>query len=297
MSLKGYFQAVRAFSFTATMVSIVLGAALGAQDAGTFSWPLFAVVLACALLLHAGTNVLSDYFDYKKGIDTDYSFGSSRVILEKLLTPRKVLIEAIVIFATAVLLSLILIAFRGWPIVVLGVVGLFAGVFYSWGPSYKYFALGDLAVFTMFGPLMVLGSFYVQAQRFSATAFLLSLPAGFLVAAILVGNNIRDIKHDRIAKVKKVSTLLGHNKAKWEYYLLVAAAFCSVAVLALNSMVPLWSLAVLIVLPIAFSNIRLVSQSSPDNPEAIADIDVRTAKLHLIFGILLIVSIVIRIAI
>jgi len=297
MSLKGYFQAVRAFSFTATMVSIVLGAALGAREAGGFSWALLAVTAICALLLHAGTNVLSDYFDFKKGVDTDYSFGSSKVISEKLLTPKEVLIEAIVIFSAAVLLSLILIAYRGWPIVALGVIGLLAGVFYGWGPSYKYIALGDLAVFVMFGPLMVLGSFYVQAQHFSVTAFILSLPAGFLVAAILVGNNIRDIKHDSEARVKTVANLLGPDKAKWEYYLLVAAAYCCVAALTLARMVPFWSLIVLVTLPIAFSNIRLISHSSTDNPAAIADVDVRTAKLHLIFGILLIVSVLIGMAI
>jgi len=297
MSLKGFFQAVRAFSFTATIISVVLGAALGARETGFFLWPMFVVTLICTLLLHAGTNVLSDYFDYKKGIDTDYSFGSSRVISEKLLTPREVLVEAVVIFALAVLLALILIAFRGWPIVVLGVIGLIAGVFYSWGPSYKYFALGDLSVFTMFGPLMVMGSYFVQAQRFSITAFLLSLPAGFLVAAILVGNNIRDIEHDRRAKVRTVANLLGHNKAKWEYYLLVTAAFCSVVILALVRVIPWWSLSVLLTLPIAICNVRLVSRSLPDKPEAIADLDVRTAKLHLIFGILLIISVVTGMAI
>ncbi|MDD5458823.1 MAG: 1,4-dihydroxy-2-naphthoate octaprenyltransferase [Phycisphaerae bacterium] len=296
MSVKGYLQAMRAFSFTATAVSVALGAVLAFQDAGSFSIPLFLIVLVCAILMHAGTNVLSDYFDYKKGIDTDYSFGSSRVITEKLLTPRQVLIEAIVIFSIAVLLSLILIYFRGWPILVLGLLGLLAAIFYGFGPGYKYFALGDLAVFLMFGPLMVFGSYYVLAERFSIKPILLSLPVAFLVALILVGNNIRDIKHDIKAGSRTIANLLGHSKAKWEYYLLIAAAFVTVFIMTFTPLLTFWSLAVLVTIPIAFKNIVILSHSVPDNPQSIADLDVKSAQLHLVFGILLIASIVIGMA-
>ena len=291
--LKSYFQAVRAFSFTAVVISVALGALLAYQDKNTFSLPMFLLVLINTLLLHAGTNVLSDYFDYKKGIDTDYSFGSSKVISEKLLTPKEVLVEAVVIFSIAAILGLVLIYLRGFPILIIGGAGLLAGVFYSFGPSYKYFALGDFAVFLMFGPLTVLGTYYVLAESFSVKPVLLAIPPGLLVTLILVGNNIRDIKHDVNAGVKTVANLLGYDKAKWEYYLLIAAAFASAAIMAFTTLLSLWSLLIFVTLPLALKNIRILSQSNPDNPASIADLDVKSAQLHLIFGIMLIISIAI----
>jgi hypothetical protein len=81
-----WFQATRPFSLTASVLPVVIGAVLAASAQGPVDWPLFPLIVVCSLLFHIGTNMVSDYFDYRRGVDRDETFGSSRVLLEGLLT-------------------------------------------------------------------------------------------------------------------------------------------------------------------------------------------------------------------
>ena len=292
--LKIWLQAVRAFSFTASMLPVLVGAALAMHYTGPTLWPLLPVILIASILLQAATNTVSDYYDYKNGVDRDYTYGSSRVITDGLLPARALLKAGIIIFAVATALGIILIIARGLPVVVLGVVALAGGFFYTAKPiGYKYFAAGDLLVFILMGPLMVMGTNFVLTGRFSTAAIFVSLPIGFLVAAILHANNTRDIKHDIQAKVKTVANILGYKAAKVDYYILLAAAYISVVVMIIAGILGFWTLLIFLSLPVAIKNIRQLHAAGPEDIEAIAQLDVHTAQLHLLFGGLLTIGIVI----
>ena len=112
-------------------------------------------------------------------------------------------------------IGLVFIAVRGWPILAIGVVGLLGGYFYTAKPvGLKYLALGDLSVFVLMGPLMVVGAYLVMTGEYHHRVLLVSLPIGCLVTAILHANNTRDILHDRQAKVRTMANLLGHRGAR-----------------------------------------------------------------------------------
>jgi len=289
-----WIQAVRAFSFTASSVPVLLGAALALHYPGKVMWILLPVVYIAGLLIHAATNLINDYFDYKKGVDKDYTFGSSGVILQELLPAKQILIGGFILFGITAALGVILVAVRGVPILILGLIGLIGGYLYTGYPwGYKYYGLGDFLVFILMGPLMVIGSYYSLTGTYHHSILLISLPVGFLVAAILQSNNTRDIKHDKEAGVKTLENILGHKAAKVVYYFLVSAAYLSVVVMVAYKILPIWSLGVILTLPLAIKNIKKVSKSHPDKPEEIATIDVETAQLHFGFGLLLIISIVV----
>jgi len=292
-TVKAWLQAVRAFSFTASMLPVLLGAAIAMHYTGEVTWLLLPVALICSLLLHAGTNTISDYYDYKNNVDTDYSYGSSRVIVEGLLPAKSLLTAGVIAFAIAALLGVILIAARGWPVLVLGVIGLLGGFFYTAKPfAYKYIALGDLLVFILMGPLMVVGSDFVLTGQFHTTALIASMPIGCLVAAILSANNLRDIKHDTQAGIKTLANVLGHNGARIEYYILLVSAYLAVAAMVATQILSMWSLLVFLSLPIALKRIKLVHRTKPEDIVSIAQLDVQTAQLHLLFGILLAAGVV-----
>ncbi len=176
-SLAIWLQAARTFSFPASMVPVFIGAMLAVSFPGEVAWGLFPLVVACSLLFHAGTNMVSDYFDFRKGVDSDCSFGSSRVIVEDLLSPRQALVGGLLLFAAGVLLGFVLIAVRGWPMLLLGMIGFAGGYFYTGKPvAYKYFAVGDLLVFALMGPLMVIGSYFVLTGTYEHRV-LYSLPS------------------------------------------------------------------------------------------------------------------------
>ena len=290
-----WFQATRPFSLTASVLPVVIGAVLAASAEGPVLWPLFPLIVVCSLLFHIGTNMVSDYFDYRRGVDRDETFGGSRVLIEGLVTPKQLLAVGIILFAIGFSLGLLLVAVRGWPIFILGVIGLLGGWFYTGGPvAYKYVALGDLLVFILMGPLMVIGSYLALTGGFSLTVLYASLPVGCLVAAILHANNLRDIAHDARADIKTMAMVLGMPAAKAIYVGLVGGAYLVVLVMVLAKLITPLALAVGITLPLALRNVKAVLASVPGKPESIAMGDVMSAQLHLafcaLFGIAILVG-------
>jgi len=288
-----WIRAVRLFAFPATLVPVFVGAALAISYPGLVMWKLFPLVLVCTLLFQIATNFLNDYFDFKKGIDRIDTFGSSGVLPEGLLEPRQILIAGLILFGLGALLGLGLVVVRGRPMLVLGLIGLAGGYFYTgWPVAYKYFGLGDIMVLILLGPVMIIGSYFALTGSCSSTVIYTSLPFGLLSAAIMASNNLRDIEHDRAAGIKTLAGILGRQGAKAEYITLLIGAYVCVALMLLTKAAPLWSILVFITLPIVIQNIRTVKDSKPDSPDTLALIDVRTAQLHLVFSVAFIVALI-----
>ena len=292
-SAKAWIQVFRPFSYTAAVIPVLLGAALTVYLNEAAAWRLLPLILLASFFLQAGTNLVSEYFDYRKGVDRPETYGSSRVLVEKRLDPKQVLLVGMGCFAITACIGLVFVALHGWTILLLGVIGLLGGFFYTAGPlAYKYFGLGDLFVFCLMGPLMVIGSFFVLTGAYDHSVLFISLPVGFLVAGILSGNNLRDISHDTQAHIHTTATILGHRRARWEYVALTLGAYLAVPVMIAFDVLPLWSLLTFLTIPPAIKNIKSALKSHPEKPEEIAMLDVQTAQLHMPFGLLLIISVI-----
>ena len=288
-TVKTWVQAVRAFSFTASVVPVLLGTVLGAF-AGKFQPVLGLIALIGAMAIHASANLIADYYDYRNGVDADDTYGSSGVLTGGLLTPQEVFLGGLVAMTVAVAAGAYLVTVRGPTIVTLGLIGLLGAYFYTARPlGYKYRALGDLGIFTLFGPLMVLGAYFVQAGRIDWTPLVVAVPIGFLVTAILHANNLRDMPFDRRAGIRTIAMLLGRSGARGLYAGLVVGAYVVVAGLAAARLVSPLALVVLLTAPIAARNLKLVLRAS--EPAELAMADVMTAQLHMLFGVLMTVGV------
>ena len=292
-SIAVWLQAGRAWSFPASMVSVFLAGALALSYDGAINWWLFPLVIVCAFLYHAAANMSSDYFDFNNKVDKDYTFGGSGVLTRGMLSPKELIKGALTVFGIASALGLILVYYHGWPMLALGAFGLLGAYFYCASPvGYKYFALGDLAVFLFFGTLMVVGAFFaLTGNLFYWPAYIVSIPAGLLIAGILAANNIRDIKHDTEAGVKTLESVAGVKAGRGIYAFYIIGAYVSVVVMVVFQIVPVWSLVVFLSLPLAIKSLKTVGQSDVDAPEKIAMADVMTAQLHTAFGVLFAISI------
>lgn len=295
-------RAIRPFSFSASMIPIIAGAmyAWYLQSNPTIihpiqiNWLFFPIVILASLLIHSGTNLVSEYYDYEVGVDRLNSFGSSRVLVESLIAPKKILYSGYVCFALTFILGMILVSQRGLPMLAIGIIGIIGGMFYSNKPfGYKYLALGDILVFILMGPLMVYGSFYALTGLFNINVLWISVPIGFLVTAILHANNTRDIADDTSAGIKTFAILIGLKASKIEYYFLEIGAYLSVVVMILTGVLEYWSLIVLLSLPPAIANMKEISTAEIGNPQKIAMMDIKTAQHHMLFGLLLSISLVI----
>ena len=292
--VRTWWLAVRPFSFTASVTPVVLGGVLAAYD-GAWNWLLFAITLVGSVLIHAGTNLINDYYDWKKGADTPESLGPNRALKEGMLTPKQVFWGGVICFALGSMLGIYLVATRGMFILYLGIFSVLAGWFYTAGPAaFAYTGLGEIVVFVFMGPVMVLGSYFVMTQTVSPAVVWISAPVGLLVAAILHANNMRDLDADRAKNKRTLANILGRNASRWEYYLLVGGSyFLLVAVVALR-VAPPYILLALLTLPSAIDLIRTASVH--DTPARLNKVLRGTAKLHERFGWLMILGVIVAIA-
>lgn len=289
---KLWIRASRLFSITASGIPVILGGVLAVQ-APEFNMGYFILSIIGIIFLHVAVNLLSDYDDFINKVDTKDSYGSSGIMIEGLLTPKEVRKGGIILFFLAGLIALFFSYKRGIVILILVIIGAISGYFYTGKPlKLKYRGLGAPVVFLTFGPLMVLGAYYLQMQEFSLKAFLVSIPLGLLTTAILHVNDIRDIKYDKRAGIKTLSMFVGIKNANLIYFSLIILSYISVIIMVFFKVIPYWSLICLITLPIGIKNIDRLRKSKGSS-DAIAYLDQETAKLQAKFGILFILSILV----
>jgi 1,4-dihydroxy-2-naphthoate octaprenyltransferase len=251
--------ASRPRTLPAAVAPVLVGTALAFQ-AGSFKPLATVAALAAALLIQVGTNYANDLGDFRKGADVQGRVGPTRVTSAGLLSPRAVTIGMCAAFGLAAACGLYLIYLGGWPIALIGAASILAGVAYTAGPlPLGYYGLGDLAAFIFFGPVAVIGTYYVQALNVTALAGASSLPIGALVTAILVVNNLRDAGTDRLAGKRTLAVLLGQRGARVEYVLLIAAAYVTPVLLWRLFGLSAWVLLPLLTLPLAARQTRAVT--------------------------------------
>lgn len=290
---SAYTEVSRPFSFTASMMP-VLGAAALAFAQNKFEAAPFFVALAAAMLLHVGTNITNEIYDVRNGIDSITSPRASRALLKGRLTEREAFGLVTSAFILATLFGIALIALRGWPVALLGLLGLLLGYGYTAPPfHYKYKAVGLPIVFLLMGPLMVMGAYYVITGTINWSPLIVSIPIGLLVTAILHGNEWRDISDDARYGIGTLSALIGRRWAHLLYLSLITGAFIVVTLAVLLHILPETSLLALLSLPFLVYLIGKSQLGINGQQRAIAKIDLDTAKLHAAFGILYVLGILI----
>jgi 1,4-dihydroxy-2-naphthoate octaprenyltransferase len=286
--LRIWWPTIRPWSYTASAIPVALGGVIAASD-GMFDWWLFTLTLIGSILIQAGTNLANEYYDDRKGLDKIQQYGIGGAIKRGDLAPRQVLIAGVACFALGSLIGLYLVSVAGPFILWLGLFSVATGWFYTAGPfALAYIGLGEVAVFIFMGPVMVVGSYYVQTQRVTLPVVLASLPVGFLVAAILHANNLRDLEVDRQFGKKTLATLLGRAGARVEYYTLVGGTYLSLLLIVALGIAPLWTLVSLVTLPLAFRIMQIAARET--EPRELQPVLRQTAKLHMQFGTLLVVG-------
>jgi 1,4-dihydroxy-2-naphthoate octaprenyltransferase len=292
-----WWRAVRPFAFTVSLIPPIMGGLMALIENPGLKFSLFHFILAGigCMTAHAGANLLSDYYDFRTRVDREGTFGSSGVLVAGIMSPEQVLRGGCVAIGIAGIVGayLIFVTPSGTSLIWLIALGGVLGIFYTAKPfELKYHALGDLAVFIAFGPAMVLGAYLVQAHHFSLKPVLYSIPIGLLVDAVLHSNNLRDIASDRVVKIKTVPILIGERWAKLMYQALVFGAYLITLLLVLAGGLTAFALLVFLSLPPAVKVANMVRHKESVPMEKFAFIDAATAQVHLAFGLLMAIGLV-----
>ena len=291
--IKIWIRAIRAPFFTATIASVALGAVVAWHDTGKLHWVYFTLTILGTILVNSGTNLINDYFDHISNLDEinenhNQFSGGSRVIQEKLLTPRSILFAGLFSLLLAIVIGLYLnYKSSGNVILIIGIIGIFSGYFYTAKPfKLGYTPLGEIITGFGCGPLIVFGSYYVQTQKLSWQPLLISIPVGILVGLILFINEFPDYKADKAVGKKTMVVTLGKKKAISLYYSFLLITYLWVIAGVIFHIFPLLTLVIMITLPLSIKIIKIAKKNYKKISELLPA-NAATIGLHLTFGLLL----------
>lgn len=293
--IKLWMRAMRAPFFQAVIIPTTLGATIAWYQDGIFHLRYFLLTVLGAIFVNAGTNLSNDYYDHKSGNDdnndvfTPFS-GGSRVIQDGLIKAKTIHVAALVFFGLAAVIGIYFTYTRGWPILIIGLIGVLSGYLYTATPTkFVYRGWGELLAGMNCGPLVVLGAYYVQVQHFSIEVVVASLPIGFLAAAILYINQFTDYSPDKAANKNTLIVILGPKRAVKGYYFLLLAVYLVIIIGCILQIMPLWSLISLITLPLAWRAANILRLNYDGGNKMIPAMASNIAT-HLTVGLLLSLS-------
>jgi 1,4-dihydroxy-2-naphthoate octaprenyltransferase len=252
------FHASRPKFLTASAAPVLVGSALGYAAAGTFSPVLFILALLAIMALHAGANMANDYFDHLSGNDwanknpTPFS-GGSRFIQQGVLSPKAILLAALLALTTGSIIGLIIVLLtQSLFILVVGLIGLLGGFFYTAPPlRLGYRGIGEFVIAILFGLLPVCASYHLQTRTIDILPLLPACIVGLLIFLVILVNEFADFKADAAVNKKTLVVLFGVPTSIWICRIAFVASFIIAAVMLIYRLMFFAGLFYLFTLPIA----------------------------------------------
>jgi 1,4-dihydroxy-2-naphthoate octaprenyltransferase len=268
----------------AAIAPVVVASALAGPD---FNWFRAALALKVGVWLQVGVNYANDYSDGVKGTDEN-RVGPTRLVASGLASAKAVKNAAFISFAIASIAGLWLSLLSSPLLILIGILAIAAAWGYTGGKNpYGYSGLGEVSVFTFFGLVATMGTYYTQTEKFTALSFIVAIPMGALSCAILAVNNIRDRAQDELVGKRTLAVRLGDTKARRMFVTLLVLAH----VAAVVTLIPT-ALLTLLVAPMSYSISKLVL-SGVSGKDLIPVLG-RTGKLQLIFAIVFALALAIQ---
>jgi 1,4-dihydroxy-2-naphthoate polyprenyltransferase len=289
-SLRVWLTAVRPFAYSASVLPVILGAAIAWYLGHPIRWALLAVTFVGVVCFHTGANLLNDCFDHRRGLDRDV-LPTSGAVVRGWITEGMAFRVAWALLIAGAVCGFVLVRQAGWVVLLLGAIGAVCAAGYTTGGfCFKYAGLGDAAIFVAFGVLVVFGTFWVQARAFHWLPILWSAPLAMYTVGILHANNWRDVPTDPGRQCRTVASRLGRGGSARYYRLLTMGPFVLVGAFILLGRIPSVGLPTPATAALAFLALPLaarLSRTGPDpEPEPAPLLDSRTAQLHMLFGLL-----------
>lgn len=278
---QAWIMAARPKTLTVALIPVMIATALS----NTLNWGISLSAFFVALFITIGTNLINDAIDFKKGADTATRVGPMRASQTGLIPIRQIYFAGMTSFALSMLFGAVLIYHGGWPIALLLVVSVFCGYIYTGGPApLSYLGLGEPFVVVFYGFVSVGAVYYLLTGTFDEKAILAGAQIGLLATLIISLNNYRDLNEDAKASKKTFAVRFGVYHARLMITALAVLPFL------LNFGWVFWGYNNAVVLPFIALPLMILILKQVWNTEpgkACGEIFVKTAKLHLFFGVLL----------
>lgn len=267
------------------MVPVLVGSGL-AYGEGVFRWDAFVWALIGALSIQVAANFANDASDAARGADNEERLGPPRMVALGVIPARQMWVATWLGIGVAAVAGVFLTVIAGWLVLLIGGSSVIAMLGYVGGPvPYGYRGFGEVFVFVFFGLVATIGSRYVHDMTAPLAAWLLAIPIGMLVTAILVANNYRDIDTDRATGKRTLAVILGRDRTRVLFAILVYGSFVAIAVFAVGGWLPISTLFAGFLVPFATVPVRII-YARTDGPALIRALKA-TARAHLWVGVVL----------
>ncbi len=269
-----WLQALRAPFLVASLIPVLVGGLAAWQIRSAFDLHFFLLALFGAACIHTGANMGNDAWDYRSGNDLAVRHlnpfaGGGRVLIRGVLDVRVHLAVAMLFLGAGSAIGLYLVSVVGLPLLALGLLGVLVAYAYV-GPPLRlaHHGLGEVAVGLEFGPVTLLGTYFVLARSFDPPAIVLSACLGLLVTGILWINEVPDIPADAAVGKRTLVVRLGVARSTTAFALIVGAAYAVLIVgVAFFALTP-WALLGLLAIPLALKPVRGLRRAG-DDPHAL----------------------------
>jgi 1,4-dihydroxy-2-naphthoate octaprenyltransferase len=284
--LKEFFMCTRPHSYPASIAPVLFGATYALGYESKFSILKFILFLLACLLIQAATNLFNEYYDYKHGLDKVDSEGISGSIVKGNLSPKEVMVGALVLYALAFVFGLILTFMTSVYVLLVGLVCMLAGYFYTGGKyPIAYSPFGEVVSGFFMGTIIIVLSFYFQTGYVNADIIVVSLPLFIMIGAILLANNIRDLDNDKESGRRTYAILVGRNNAIKTMAISFIIVYLLNVLFIVTRYASWWNLLVFVTVPLA---IKIIKGFSVNNhKKTMAPYMVLTAKLTIFVGFIM----------
>lgn len=283
--LRAWKTAARPHTLPAAIVPVLVGGGLASGESA-FRWDAFSWALVGALAIQIAANFANDASDARRGVDTEDRLGPPRMVALGIISPHRMWAATWLAIGIAGAAGVALTIIAGPWVLIIGVASVIAMLGYVGGPlPYGYRGLGELFVFVFFGLVATVGSRYVHDMSAPLSAWLLAIPVGMLVTAILVANNYRDIDTDSSTGKRTLAVSLGRERTRILFMALVYGAFPVIVVLAAAGWTPLPTAFAGLLAPLARAPARIIATATEG--ARLIEVLKLTARLHLVTGAVL----------
>ena len=244
MTFRQFSNLVELRTKAVSMSSFSIGILFAVYRTGNLEVHLLILTFLALLAVDMGTTAFNTYFDYMRGVDSaDFTLEKDKLLLKGEYSPDRVLFLSLLLFAAAFFLGAALVAFRGWPVLVIGGLGMLTGFLYNGGPCpISRSPLGELFAGGFLGTGVIVVTYYIQTESLGWEIWAASIPSLLMIASILTVNNTCDIAGDRAAGRKTLSVLLGVRGGEVLVFILGGTGFIGVVLLWLTGFYP-WTAA------------------------------------------------------
>jgi len=261
----------------AVISPVIVGTAFAGYNANALN---FFLALIVGLGLQIGVNYANDYSDGIRGTDSE-RIGPMRLVGSGAATADAVKRAALISIGVAALAGTLLAARTNLALLAIGAISIVAAWTYTGGPKpYGYFALGEVSVFTFFGLVATLGTYFVHNESISLEVSLAAIAMGFLSCSILVLNNLRDIDKDKVAGKKTLAVKIGDSATRrFLQALLISPLFIALLLLP-NSF---YNLIVILAIPQVIFVVKKVRAGAVDSD--LIELLERTGRIQIIYAL------------